>query len=520
MKNLIQNLLVISLLFSCNSNIVLNTDSQTQAADLQIVQNILTPVDNLDLSANQMLSSTSLNSSSAYIRMIFTLSKYSGSPSVVIEGNYDEALSVDDIDNLASIGLTRALSGSTKGNIQGLSKNINSNIDLSFNIKINSSLYADPNFSNLLVTSPEVIIYVGGDNHIDGEYIARVKNENYYLFHEWINDDFSAVQLLPEGNYRRVDLGKTSDIRMDTFTFVSSVPEINGHQVGYSLNRNNPVSMYKVSNDGSGLKGWTHSLMSGLTLPYRLMPTDLSLNGEAVLIGKVRFSSYQNGSFAILSWDGSSWTETLLGNALKSRLGLSFTDNETGASEFVRASDGSYWMAISETSSGWSAWPVHRVAHTQNYFIRLEYISGDITDLDNWNYETVSIPDVNLLNSQQSNIQGIIFTSYTDKDNFTAYINGQGIAKIDRVNGNVAYTPISSHPDNSSYDLSLDFPTGRDANNLSQVTGCHALTIDIADPNKIFCMGYTSMFTIDTRNGDVEEVLGQIDNESNVVYSR
>ncbi len=509
--------------FSCNEVLKIKIRDPGSQPSLSIIQNSITPVDNIELNAQNLLASTGRVESSTYILTSFTLSKFSNSPIVIIKGKYDDPLSAADITALASIGLTDADETSTKGDIRGLSKNKGEAENLAFNIKINSSLYTDSTFRNLISSSSESILYVDGDNHIDGEFFTPVNGE-YYILQEWISTQLSAYQLLPENNYRKIAIGDTPDDRMDELQFDPALPQVNGHDVGYTYFRRGTLDAYKVTNDGTGIGGWQFTSMGvpfgANGLRYWLVAGLGQQNGETIFLGTARFSYYRNQAINIINWNGTSWDEAHLGDAFFAAVGSPWVPNNSRVSRPIKGIDGSYWLAITEyTESVRAGTDFEDLVLKDLHLMRMTHNSGSFTDPANWTVEAFRAPITSTASFRRSNVRAIYISEYTNSNNFTAYIAAYGVGKFVRSNGVSTYSPIATNPSLEIYNTSDEFPIGLDTNGLQQVQAAVEITPDLTDSKKLMFLGYLTIYVLDTRTDEMTEIFGK-GNRTTVHYSR
>lgn len=514
---LLSSILLVSL-FSCNGNINLDVEPEVISPKLIIIQEDATPVDNIDVSLEPLVLGSSVVQANVYSKSVYTLSKHSGSVSVTIEGKYNDSLSAQDITDLDSIGLVNPDGASSKGNITGLSKNLAADSDLSYNIKIQASLYSDAGLTNKLISSKPSYIYVSGDNHYDGEFLTPVPDENYYLFHEWDTTQLSVVEKLPEGNYRKIAAGTTPTNRFDSMEFDVSLPKVNGYSVGYALSRTGSAA-YKVTNDGSGITGWQFTSMASNFGTWGYVIPGLGItNGESDTFIQGRgFSSYANSAFNVSTWSGGSWIANNFGDSMKVALGGTWVNANSYLSRPHQSSDGSIWITILEGNSTAGSDAFQTIDYKASYLIRIKYNSGAYSDPASWS--KMMIPFYGMDANFKSRINGVYVTDYTDDNNFSAYISGDGIGKIVRKNGIVSYTPIAALGDSSIYDASSDFPTGFDPNGLREVQNSLDIEQELSNSNFLIFQAYTSMFKLDIRNNKITEILGKKDGTT-IEYSR
>ena len=479
-------------------------------------------LDNIEISSDLIVDGSGFDPENVYIENTFTLSK--PNPVIIkISGKYNDPLTASDIQKLALIGLENPSNESSKGRVLGLSKNPSFQESLTYNIKVSSVLAVDPQFNKILSISEPSYIYVGGDNHFDGEFMTPVPGENYYLFHEWATNQFSAYELLPEGNYRKVSLGTViaPDNRFDELEFSTTVPAVNGYPVGYSIIRTGSRPVYKLTNDGSGIFGWSYTAMGvnlGLGSWFEVLPQ--TSNGEAVLFNMGRFGTFNNDSMIISEWDGVQWVNTAMGTALKSSVSGTWVDANTYQSRPTKAPDGSVWFALIEGSAPITGGdPLQLIDPINAYLVRVEYLGGAINNFSNWSARLYSFfPSQNTFISR---MRDIAFSEFTNADNFTAYIAGMGVGKVVLSSGNVEYVPIARHDENltSNYETNADFPMTRDSDGFQRVQMSVTVEKSLDNPSILIFQGYTAIFELDTRTDIITEILGKRDGAT-VEYSR
>ena len=416
-------------------------------------------LDNIEINYSEILSSRKILSDDVYISTKMTLSRFdTDSVSIIIDGAYNDPLSQEDLNALASIGLTSVNQDSTKGHIRGMSKNPSADINLAYNIRISTSIYGNEALSYLLVRANTAYIWVGGENHFNAQALQRVPDEDYFLFHEWQTNQLSAYQVLPERNLRKILLGTpVAATQFGDIKFSSAMVDINDYPVGYTFSSEAGKPVYKITNDGSGLYGWQFTDMgSGFLIDRWFETINTTSNGEGVLLAASKMGN-NNEFMTIVEWDGANWTFTDLGAAAKSAVGGAWVDANTYHSQPYKAADGTVWVALNEGAAPINdSDPLKPLELINGYLIGMKYISGDPKIIGNWQFTRYDFSNDN--NVFQSRIRNIYFSFYNKEDDFVGYLCGDGIMKMTIDGSQQEFSGVARFQGSDFLDLNQSFP--------------------------------------------------------------
>ena len=475
-------------------------------------------LDNIEINYNEILSSRKISSDEVFISTRMTLSRFdTSSISIVIEGAYNDPLSQDDLNALASIGLTSVNQDSTKGHMRGISKNPSADIDLAYNIRISTSIYGNETLSFLIARANAGHIWVGGENHFNAQALQRVPDEDYFLFHEWQTNQLSAYQILPERNLRKISLGTpVAATQFGDIKFTTAISEVNDYPVGYTFSSEAGKTVYKITNDGSGINGWQFTDMgSGFVIDRWFETVNTSANGEGVLLAASKLGN-NNEFMTIVEWDGSNWTFTDLGSAVKTAVGGTWVDANTYHSQPYKAADGTIWIALNEGSSPINdSDPLRPLELVNGYLIGMEYISGDPKLIGNWQFTRYDFSNDN--NVFQSRIRNIYFSFYNTENDFVGYLCGDGIMKVSIDSSSQVFEGIAQFQGTDFLDLNQSFPESSGV--IKNIKYIYNMAQVPQNSFEILFQGPTSIFRLDKRDNSITKVL--MNTEGSVVkYSR
>lgn len=469
---------------------VVAQDSGTVASEgtLNVVLNIeqnQTPaylVDGLNIDSSQsknkqgtLLSATELANYCS--RLTFRISETGNT--VVVEGKMSEALSASDITNLESIGIFSPDVASTKSNIVNFSKNPSALIDLAYNVIV--ELKISENCVSYSSASTGTI-HVGGEDNIDGEFIHAHPEDNYLLYHHWVNNNMVAIEELGPDYIRSIRSGTTPVSQIDNVRWDPNLPKINGDYQGYAMAQS-ARKLYQMSNDGSGAQGWSYTNI--LTVPNRccymsmeVFPGEM-LNGNSMILSpnSNHFNIGSNDSMIYIYHNGTTWTYANWGLEFASQTGLAVTGNAYRA-VVIGAPDQDTAIITVELKS----------TQLANLYIARYLGSGDRFDPTNWSFSLVG-------GGLAITFRGHLY-SYTDQDNFVFFNAGKnGLNRYDVVGGAVTETLLAP--------LGTSFKEG-----IGLAAEFNQLPHDIdrlpSDPNTLVLQTYKYMFTYNINTQEVK----------------
>ena len=464
-------------------------------------------LDNIEINYNEVLTSRKLFKDEVFVSTSFVLSKIDGvNPRITISGAYNEPLSQDDLNALATFGITSVDQTSTKGEMKGMSKNPTRDPDLAYNIIVSATIFGNEELNLVIAGLKTGFIYTGGENHFNAEVLTRVSDEDYFLFHEFQTNQLSAYQRLPESNLRKIPLGTpVANTEISEIKFSDDLSLVNDYQVGYAFSSEVGKPIFKVTNDGSGINGWQFTEMSsGFDVDRWFETIPVQANGEAVLLTATKQGN-NNGFMTIAEWSGTNWIFTDLGASAKTAVGGTWVDANTYHSRPFKASNGSIWFALNEGSSVINeSDPLKPHPLVNGYLIGMEYISGDPKVITNWQITRHDFGNIG--NVIQSRIYTLFLSNYIDANDFRGFIAGDGMIKVD-INGiDTRFEAVARFQGSNFLDTNQEFPESV-SGEIQNIKYIYNIVNVPQNSFELLCQGPNSIFKLDVRDNSISDVL-------------